>query len=201
LPVTVALAIRDPAYALPPTTSLAVPSLNEYSFNNGTAKDVVGGIAFEGSLMAGATVTGNQATFATSGPYVNLPSGLLGSFAAVTIESWVTTGVNTGNTCIFQFGATEKTSTNSLKLGSILDNFQIASFDSAGIVSYQSVGLSFSSHTNIHVVVTVSVDDNARLYINGALLGSTPTIVSSIPPSTVFYIGKSFDRNPFLLVQ
>jgi hypothetical protein len=34
-------------------------------------------------------VTGNQATFATSGPYVNLPNGLFGSYTAVTMEAWL----------------------------------------------------------------------------------------------------------------
>ena len=92
--------------------------LHRYSFNDGTASDSVGGSAYTGSLMAGATVTNNQATFATSGPYVNLPSGLFGSYtaAAVSVEAWVTTGVNSGYARIFQFGTSAVTNSNSISL-------------------------------------------------------------------------------------
>ena len=184
-----------------PKNVLGYALLHQYSFNDGTARDLVGGSAFAGTLMAGATVTGNQATFATSGPYVNLPSGLFGSYMAVTVEAWVTTGVNTGWPRIFQFGASVTLSqANSFTVyrESSTNKFSLCWRDSTA-TQYAYSDVAFNSQSNFHVVMTISIGDYARLYINGVLQTTTAAVVSSIPPPTVFYIGKSFKADTGLV--
>ena len=177
--------------------------LHRYSFNDGTASDSVGGSAYAGSLMAGATVTSYQATFSTSDQYVNLPSGLFGSYTAVSVEAWVTTGVNSAWTRVFQFGAnvvSAGTNTNSILVQRDSSNAIVLSwYNSAGTQSGFISSAPFDSQTSLHVVVTISAGDNARLYINRVLQGTTPAVVNSIPLPSVFYISKSFDGNPGLV--
>ena len=154
----------------------------------------MGGSAYAGSLIVGATVTNNEATFTTSGHYVNLPSGLFGSYMAVSVEAWLTTGVNTGYAPIFRFAASGIGSNEKIKVcrSDILNTFLLTWYNIAGVQSYYSSSATFNSQTNVHVVMTVSTGDYARLYINGMLQGSTPAVVSSIPPPDVFYIGSFF---------
>ena len=146
-------------------------------------------------------MTGSQATFTTSGPYVNLPSGLFGSYAAVSVEAWVTTGVNTMYARVFQFGASGTSNANSILVyrDSTAATFSLQWFTSGSYQSFFVSTVSFDSKANVHLVVTVSAGDYARLYINGVLLGNTPDVVNPIPPPTTFYIGKSFDGEPGLI--
>ena len=166
--------------------------LHRYSFNDGTASDSVGGTAYAGSLMAGATVTNNQANFTSSGQYVNLPSGLFGSYTAVSVEAWVTTGANSNiYPRIFQFGASGTSNTNSIVVFKSV--YVCATWFSASLNSFYGSSVLFDGQTNVHLVMTISAGSNAKLYINGLLQGSIPAIVTTIPPPSTFYLGKSFD--------
>ena len=152
----------------------------------------MGGSAYAGSLIAGATVTNNQANFTTSGLYVNLPSGLFGSYAAVSVEAWVTTGFNTGNARIFQFGVGSGTSNNNcvgVSRFTVTGSYRIWWVDANNDISAETTQVLFDSKTNVHVVLTVSAGDFARLYINSVLVGSTPAVVDPLPPPSFFYIG------------
>ena len=169
--------------------------LHRYSFNDGTASDSVGGSAYAGSLMAGATVTNNQASFTTSGPYVNLPSGLSAGYMALSVEAWVTTGVNTGWTRIYQFGTSAASNTNSFGIfrQNGPNSFALMWQDVFSTWNTFTSSVQFDSQTNVHVVVTAYAFGYASLYINGILQGSIPVVSNPIPMSTIFYIGKSFD--------
>ena len=175
--------------------------LHRYSFNNGTASDSVGGSAYAGSLIAGAKVTNNQANFTKSGAYVNLPSGLFGNYTAVSAEAWVTTGVNTGYARIFHFGASGNSDANSLTVcrnntpGSSAYYFSLMWVDASNGFHTLLTGVSFDFKKNVHVVMTVSGGSYARLYINGVLQGSSPVVVSPLPPATVFHIGSGLPYN------
>ena len=151
--------------------------------------------------MAGATVTNNQATFATSGPYVNLPSGLFGSYKAVSVEAWVTTGVNSNYARIFEFGTSSSSDRNAIIVAKANGFFWMGSHDSAGVESSFTIpsAVLFDSQTDLHLVVTLSAGDYARYYVNGTLLGIASAVVSSIPPPDVFYIGKSLSLEPGLI--
>ena len=150
--------------------------------------------------MAGATVTNNQANFTKSGQYFNLPSGLFSSYTAMSVEAWVTTGVNSDYARIFQFGAAGNGNTNSVSVCRAPANvFELLWVSSNGTQYPSLSSASFDSQSNIHLVVTVSAGDYARLYINGVLKGMTSAVVNQIPPPTSFYIGKSFEIAPLLI--
>ena len=151
--------------------------------------------------MAGATVTNNQATFATSGPYVNLPSGLFGSYTAMSVEAWVTTGVNSGYERIFQFGDSATSNVNSMLVscGSGPQVFDFTWFVGNSVGTFFSTSVLFNSQTSLHLVATLSAGGYARLYINGALEGTTSAVVNPIPQPNIFYIGKSFDGTSGLI--
>ena len=175
--------------------------LHRYSFNDGTASDSVGGSAYAGSLMAGATVTNNQATFATSGPYVSLPSGLFGNHTQFTVEAWVTTGYNDQNTWprIFQFGAAPGADANSVAVFLCSSGYHctypdlaLQWVDGTGTGYQGGTGVYFNNQVNMHVVLTVSLGDYVKLYINGQRDGTTTARVTSLPPASTFYIGKAF---------
>ena len=152
-----------------------------------------------GSLMAGATVTNNQATLATSSQYVKLPGGLFGSYTAVSVEAWVTTEVNSDYAHIFQFGALGNSNKNSIIVFSSSSNtFKLSWVDGAGSELPFISAAPFNSQKNVHVVMTVSTGDYARLYIHGVLKGTTPAVVNPIPPPNVFYISNAFDTSPGL---
>ena len=148
--------------------------------------------------MGGATVTNNQANFTTSGQYVNLPSGLFGSYTAVSVETWVTTGVNTGCARIFQFGTSETSNENSL-IVSIDASSEIIFMTYVGSHSSHYSSVPFDSQTNLHVVMTVSEGAYASVYTNGVLQGATPVAVNRIPPPNAFFIGKSSVSDPGLI--
>jgi hypothetical protein len=54
------------------------------------------GPGWDASLMGGVRVVNNQAVLSAQGQYVNLPSGLLGEYTAVSLEAWATFGLNGG---------------------------------------------------------------------------------------------------------
>ena len=132
--------------------------------------------------MAGATVTNNKANFTTSGKYVNLCSGLFGSYTAVSVEAWVTTtGINGAYARILQFGAYIGSglpaNKNSIAVRRESSNvITLIWFDIAGSEFACISSAPFDSQTSLHVVVTVSAGDYAKLYINGVLKGTTPAV-------------------------
>ena len=78
--------------------------MHRYSFDNGSLSDSVGGRGWDASLVGGASVRNNKLMLMSQGQYVNLPSGLLAEYSAVSLEAWVTTGSIGGWPRIFQFG-------------------------------------------------------------------------------------------------
>jgi hypothetical protein len=57
-----------------------------------------------------------------------------------------------------------------------------------GYQSYCSY-IGFDGKTNMHVVLTMSAGDYARLYVNGILVITASYTLSSIPTPTYFYVG------------
>ncbi len=80
---------------------------HQWTFDDGTAKDDIGGA--DGTLMGAATVTGN-ALNTTSGGYLELPAATIAinTYPAITEEIWFTSssGVNSGCCMLSYFGNT-----------------------------------------------------------------------------------------------
>lgn len=78
---------------------------HQWTFDDGTAKDVVG--TCDGTLMAGATIS-SKALNTINGGYLTLPGEqiAINTYSAVSIEVWFTSasGQNTGNHMISYFG-------------------------------------------------------------------------------------------------
>ena len=74
-----------------------------------------------------------------------------------------------------------------------MGKFVLCWIKSNGVISCGATSVTFSGQRNLHIVMTVSTGDYARLYINGVLAGATAAVVSPLPPATAFYIGKSFE--------
>lgn len=78
---------------------------HQWTFDDGTAKDVVG--TADGTLQSGATIT-NKALSTTSGGYLSLPASTIAvnGYNELTTEAWFTSskGLNTKNTVISYFG-------------------------------------------------------------------------------------------------
>ena len=182
-----------PTQPLPPAVLL-----HRYSFNDGTASDSVGGSAFAGTLMNGATVTNNQATLWQWGAYVNLPSGLFGNYTAVSIEAWVSTSWGWNSPRLFQYGSDGTSNANSIAVHNDYQSYGTALdwFDSSGISNKYVSDTWFFYQTNAHVVVSLTEGGAGTLYINGQKKGSTPGAVNPFPQPDVFYIGKSFGNDP-----
>ena len=107
----------------------------------------------------------------------------------------MTTGVNSnsGWARIFQYGASSTTNSNTLAVTDNADFFNIYWLNSSGTSFCGPTGVGFNNQLNLHVVMTLSAGDYARLYINGVLAGTTPLTINPLPPATAFLIGKSFD--------
>lgn len=93
------------------SSASAADLLHQYSFNNGTANDSVGGA--NGTLMGTTSVSGGQLVLPggnnASGNYLNLPAATIGinTYSGVTLEMWSTQpAINQGFSMTATFGGT-----------------------------------------------------------------------------------------------
>lgn len=211
--------------------SLAAPAhaglTHRYSFNDGTARDSVGGA--DGAAINGAGFAGGQVVFdpavndgtntsIATGQYVDLPNGLAKT-RALSLEVWFTYrgGANWqrildfGNTTIGEVPPSDKTSTGYFgrgymilvprnTLGQLLGQISIASQGSASDTDYVAPGTTVSTGVEHHLVFTHDPDAGLeRISLDGTLLGSA---VAEVDPSqaqyTNFWLGRSnFQKDPF----
>lgn len=164
----------------------------------------MGGSAYDGTLADGAIIISGQAVFNTSGPYVNISNTVFSTYTSITIEAWVSTGINTvvndganGNYArIFEFGQSLGISQdNSLGIMRNAEN---------GLITIQYIGAAgyptgpaffsdgpvvFNSQIDLYVAITCSAGNNSLMYLNGTFANTSNT-PSPLQPQ-YFYIGKS----------
>src|SRR4030042_848969 len=78
---------------------------HRYSFANGggtVAVDSVGGQ--NGTLVDGASISGNAVQLDGSNDYVNLPGGLISGYTALSFEAWFTSTSTSSWTRVWDFG-------------------------------------------------------------------------------------------------
>jgi hypothetical protein len=150
--------------------------IHQYTFNDGTASDSVGGREWAGTLANGATVAGGQAQFPTSGPYVQLPAGVLGNSTNVTIEGWMYVSSTNTAGCPRLFDAGTSCGVDNIAVsrdsgsGTLYAGLHCEGFSS----KYDVADIPFSSLGYVYFAVVVSNGGSLLLYVNGKLVWKSP---------------------------
>jgi hypothetical protein len=159
----------------------------------------VGGPAWNGTVPNGAVFTSSQVYLSnTTTQYVQLPSGIISNYSAVTIESWVSSATNNGTFSFFYgFGNTDTNGLGAYYLfGSLNRAYAAVTGADPGYTAEQGIfaGPSLGGRTNLHW--TAVYDPPAgyiALYTNGILAGINASVTTplSATESVLNYIGRS----------
>ncbi|MFT3787364.1 MAG: alginate lyase family protein [Tepidisphaeraceae bacterium] len=165
------------------------------STNNGHTGTLVGGVTWTAG-KAGSAVALNGST-----GYVSLPTGVVEDVDDFTISAWVNLSTAATWSRIFDFGDDR----GRWMYLTPRNGNGVVEFATSTVYGYnkQTVTGTATLPTNqwVHVAVTLS-DDVGRLYVNGALVGST--VGMAFPPSQIRsttrnWIGRSqFAADPYL---
>jgi uncharacterized protein YjdB len=178
---------------------------HRYSFTS-DASDLVGGAAWNGTLPNGGTFANGQlALSAASSQYVQLPSGILGNYPAVSIEAWATFPDQLPGNCFFYgFGNTDSGGAGENYIFCAPQGGRIAITGSdPGYIGEQNASGAgdFSYHTNFHLVAVYDPPDGyLALYTNGVLVAmdSAVTVPMSSVTSVLNFIGRSlYNVDPY----
>lgn len=200
------------------TQSAARPSLvHQYSFSdaNGgtTVADSVGGPTWNGTVMSSGTnaiPTGGAFTngvlwlSAANTNFVQLPSGILSNYTAMTIEGWVTAQTLPANCMYYAFGNTD---TNGLGanyiFGSLVRDYTAITAADPGYLGEQgTAGASpLPLNTPIHFVAVYDPPEGyIALYTNGVFVSMNSSVtaaLSAVSPVEAF-IGRSlYNGDPY----
>jgi alpha-L-arabinofuranosidase len=181
--------------------------VHRYSFSESPgstiAADSIGGAAWNGALPNGGTYnTGQLALAAASHQFVQLPSGILSNYTAVTIETWATFPTALPTYCfLFGFGNTNGVNgTNYIFCSPSAGRIAIT----AGTYSDEQNAFSssnFSLRTNLHITAVFNPPAGyLALYTNGILAGinNAITVRMSSVNDVFSYIGRSlFINDPY----
>jgi hypothetical protein len=187
-------------------TQSAAALKHRYSFETG-AEDSVG--TAHGTLEGGAwVISGSLDLDPGIQSYVDLPAGILNGFPAVTIEAWVSFGVNANWARLFDFGDTNPE--NNLGRNYLFFTPRSGPNDTRLVISDADPGFNNEQMANfpgalderedVHVVAVVDpVNSQMRIYIDGELAGVQRNLV--IPLSSLVnnfsYIGRSLYPDPY----
>ena len=171
---------------------------HRYSFTS-DASDSVGGPAWNGSLPNGGAFANGQLTLNGAGSqYVQLPSGILNPYTAVTIEAWATFPDQLPANCFFYgFGNTDGSGDggNYIFCAPQGGRIAITGVDPGWNGEQGVTGAGdFSYHTNLHVVAVYNPPGGClALYTNGVLvaMNSAVTVPLSSVNGVLNYIGRS----------
>ncbi len=192
---------------------------HEYSFGdaNGstTVADSVGGSVWNGTVMSGAgtnavaapgVFAGGMLTLnAANTNFVQLPSGILSNYTALTIEGWVTAQTLPANCMYYAFGNTDAGGTGEDYLfGSLVRDYTAVTAVDPGYTAEQGTPAPNSSLPLNTVIHFTGVYDPAAgyiaLYTNGVLhsINNAVTDPLSVISPVEAYIGKSvYNGDPY----
>jgi Concanavalin A-like lectin/glucanases superfamily len=187
---------------VPPASVL----VHRYSFSdadNGSGNvgaslsDSIGGTNWNGTLPSGGTLLGTQVQLLAP-EYVQLPSGILSNYSAVTIDAWATfLDTLPGNCFFFGFGNTDPggAGENYIYLQPSSGHIGITGTDPGYIAEQQTGGYgNLSSHTNIHLTAVFNPPAGyIAIYTNGTLVSANKAVTTqfSSVSSVLNYIGRS----------
>jgi len=198
------------SFALVLTLSIAAQGglIHRYSFTDGdtTAVDSVGGR--DGTLTGTATIANNELVLDGSGA-VNLPADILDpALQSVTIEAWFQIGTDTNWQRLFDFGGTQNGAGGNCIFFTPTsgDNTARLAISTNGYPSWQTGEdrvdadeIVVNTPTHVACVYDGSADA-IRLYLDGELIGTTPTTMQlSDVERTFAYIGDAvYTADPYL---
>ena len=159
---------------------------HRYSFSGAAVTDSIGGAAYTGTLQAGASISNGQLFLTSNSQYVTLPVGTIPKNAtSFSLEAWATTAASSGGSGWNRLFAvynpislgeiTVSRSQSTLGLGSEWNTVLNTQF----MKYYSNPSFPFDGQTNIHVVLTVTIGDFARLYLNGVLYATSTSAITS----------------------
>jgi len=183
----------------------AIKLLHRYRFD-GTGTSAIDDIGRADGQVRGATLDGSGVlTLDGGGDYVDLPSGLISSQAAVTIEMWVEWASGAHHQVLFDVGATEEgpdlrgtpVSHAQLKVSTPQTGFSFAF-----VTPNESTNLNVSPLLQLGeveqvVVVLDAVTETLSLYRSGVLLGSRtlPSLPLADLDDVDFWLGGALDAS------
>jgi len=194
------------------TVTVAAPAArltHRYSFNDADgstiATDSVAGAAGDGALVGTAAIANGKLILDGAGSYVDLPTGLINGYSALTLEAWVSFGANSAWARLWDFGS------QNVNGGGDTSIFFSPHIGSGGLEMTM-----FVPGKNDHIGISTNLDGTPilhlvavyfpaagyqELYINGTRVGYNPgaTIQLSEINDTVNWIGRSlFNADPYL---
>ncbi len=183
---------------------------HRYAFTNDASDAMNPGGAWDGTLPNSATYANGQIVLdPTQLQYVQLPSGILSNYNAVTIESWVSPSDNTINqwaTFFYGFGNTDASGRGDYYIfGSLSRNYACLTGTDPGYNAEQGVSgypgwggtnnlEGLDGTTNLHWVAVYNPPQGTiSIYTNGVLEAMATGITTQISQteSVLNYIGKS----------
>ncbi|MDP4270338.1 MAG: LamG domain-containing protein, partial [Bacteroidota bacterium] len=178
------ISVRTVAQTNPGTVNLK----HQWTFDDGTANDNVGGV--NGTLMSGATVS-NNALNTTNGGWVNLDATALAinTYSELTVEAWFTSvaGANTGYHFLYYLGNTTNGG------GDHFTGFTPARGDDRSRLMLSAGGSEAAINSTefddgrLHHMVCVINSTTLYYYIDGILLAT-----KSIGTNTLANVGNQF---------
>lgn len=150
---------------------------HSYTFEDGTAKDVIGGA--DGTLVGG-TIANGAYTAAANGEYINLPAEkiAINTYSAITLELFISTDIknNDGNRMISFFGNTT---------GTYGTDYLFISHKSRAAISCKNTATPWSAENGFsgelldnadsskHHLVSILTNDTIKLFVDGVFAGSS----------------------------
>ncbi len=163
-----------------------------------TVADSVGGAAWNGTLPNGGTFTGTSVQLLqSSSQYVNLPSGIISNYNAVTIDMWATYGTLPTHCFGFAFGYTDSSGGggNCIFFQPLDGRVAISGGDPSWQAGEQNAsGLGNLSGQTVHVTAVVNPSlGYIAIYTNGVLGGVNlaETVQMSSISNDLAYIARS----------
>jgi hypothetical protein len=183
---------------------------HSYTFEDGTAKDVVGNA--DGTVNGG-TIANGAYTASANGHHIELPANIINinTYSAITIEAYIRADVDvTWASMMAYFGDTETSSGNNWGVNYYFitpDRWsQCATAISCGVTTNPwsgEDGLTGSpvSVGNKHHVVGILTNSNISLYIDGLLVGSqalskTNNLISNISNAKAYICKGGYGADP-----
>ncbi|MBW6534156.1 MAG: cadherin-like beta sandwich domain-containing protein [Mariniphaga sp.] len=146
--------------------------MHSYTFEDGTAADVVGDA--HGTLMGNGTIANGTYTSAADGDYIELPAATIAinTYSAITLEAYVTPGVNNGWTMLAYFGSMGGWPSYWMSIARA-DDVSMTTVD-AGHGAFGTSGPEPAAGETHHYV-SVLTDSAIFWYIDGVMVSSATT--------------------------